>query len=329
MVGATGIEPVTPAMSRRCSPAELRAHPRRKYTPRARRRQARARDSGARRLIWRMDLPVATPLARLPPIVLLRPARQTTPLVFASPHSGPPTIRSSSSPPPGSIRLGCAAARTASSMSFSPRPPGTARRCSPPTSRAPGATPTASRGNSIRRCSPTSCQPGSTRPARGSAPGWARSPAWSPPARRSIATNCSFADAERRVRELLAAIPRRAGGADRRDPRQVRRLPADRLPLDADARQLPRSGARSADFVLGDAHGTACAPRSTRLVETLLAELGLHGAAQRPLRRRLHHAPLRPAARGCPRAADGDHPGTLHGRGADRAAPGFAAVQRA
>ena len=27
MVGATGIEPVTPAMSRRCSPAELRAHP--------------------------------------------------------------------------------------------------------------------------------------------------------------------------------------------------------------------------------------------------------------------------------------------------------------
>ena len=27
MVGATGIEPVTPAMSRRCSTAELRAHP--------------------------------------------------------------------------------------------------------------------------------------------------------------------------------------------------------------------------------------------------------------------------------------------------------------
>jgi hypothetical protein len=28
LVGATGIEPVAPAMSRQCSPAELRAHPR-------------------------------------------------------------------------------------------------------------------------------------------------------------------------------------------------------------------------------------------------------------------------------------------------------------
>ena len=27
MVGATGIEPVTPSMSRKCSPAELRAPP--------------------------------------------------------------------------------------------------------------------------------------------------------------------------------------------------------------------------------------------------------------------------------------------------------------
>ena len=37
---------------------------------------------------------------------------------------------------------------------------------------------------------------------------------------------------------------------------------------------VTRSGARPADFVLGDAHGTACAPRMTRLVETLLSELG-------------------------------------------------------
>ena len=33
----------------------------------------------------------------------------------------------------------------------------------------------------------------------------------------------------------------------------------------------PRS---AADFVLGDAHGTACAPRATRVVETILAGLG-------------------------------------------------------
>jgi N-formylglutamate amidohydrolase len=36
-----------------------------------------------------MDLPVATAaLSRPPPVTVLRPARQTTPLVFASPHSG-------------------------------------------------------------------------------------------------------------------------------------------------------------------------------------------------------------------------------------------------
>jgi N-formylglutamate deformylase len=35
-----------------------------------------------------------------------------------------------------------------------------------------------------------------------------------------------------------------------------------------------RSGAKSADFVLGDAHGTACTPRATRLVEGILTGLG-------------------------------------------------------
>ena len=36
-----------------------------------------------------MDLPVATAaLSQPPPVTVLRPARQTTPLVFASPHSG-------------------------------------------------------------------------------------------------------------------------------------------------------------------------------------------------------------------------------------------------
>jgi N-formylglutamate deformylase len=36
----------------------------------------------------------------------------------------------------------------------------------------------------------------------------------------------------------------------------------------------PVQGSPPADFVLGDAHGTSCAPRATRLVEDLLAELG-------------------------------------------------------
>jgi N-formylglutamate deformylase len=36
----------------------------------------------------------------------------------------------------------------------------------------------------------------------------------------------------------------------------------------------PSHGAPPADFVLGDAHGTACAPRATRLVEETLSDLG-------------------------------------------------------
>jgi N-formylglutamate deformylase len=36
----------------------------------------------------------------------------------------------------------------------------------------------------------------------------------------------------------------------------------------------PAHGGEQADFVLGDAHGTACAPRATRLVEQVLGEMG-------------------------------------------------------
>jgi N-formylglutamate deformylase len=38
--------------------------------------------------------------------------------------------------------------------------------------------------------------------------------------------------------------------------------------------QPMRPGARAADFILGDAHGTACTPRMTRYVETVLSDLG-------------------------------------------------------
>jgi N-formylglutamate deformylase len=38
--------------------------------------------------------------------------------------------------------------------------------------------------------------------------------------------------------------------------------------------QPARNGLRSADFVLGDAHGTACTPRVTRFVERALTDLG-------------------------------------------------------
>ena len=38
--------------------------------------------------------------------------------------------------------------------------------------------------------------------------------------------------------------------------------------------QPGRLGQRQADFVLGDAHGTACSPRITRFVERTLSDLG-------------------------------------------------------
>jgi N-formylglutamate deformylase len=38
--------------------------------------------------------------------------------------------------------------------------------------------------------------------------------------------------------------------------------------------QPTRPGTRMADFILGDAHGTACTPRVTRFVETVLSDLG-------------------------------------------------------
>ncbi len=40
------------------------------------------------------------------------------------------------------------------------------------------------------------------------------------------------------------------------------------------ARPMPRNGAFAPDFVLGDAHGTACSPRITRFVERALTEFG-------------------------------------------------------
>jgi hypothetical protein len=88
MVGATGIEPVAPAMSRQCSPAELRAHPQKKYAstlPRARLGRDSARCAG---FYMAMDVPVAASITSPDPVVVLRPAQQTIPVVFASPHSG-------------------------------------------------------------------------------------------------------------------------------------------------------------------------------------------------------------------------------------------------
>ncbi len=42
------------------------------------------------------------------------------------------------------------------------------------------------------------------------------------------------------------------------------------------------SGAKRVDFVLGDCHGTSCAPAVVELVQTTLRDLGYHVARNRP-----------------------------------------------
>ncbi len=56
MVGTTGIEPVTPSMSRKCSPAELRTH------SRFGKQHISENRSAVEPILT--DLPVANPLAR-------------------------------------------------------------------------------------------------------------------------------------------------------------------------------------------------------------------------------------------------------------------------
>ena len=221
-----------------------------------------------------MDVPVAASIAPPAPIVVLRPARQTIPVVFASPHSG----RSYPDEFLAASRLDGLSLRR-SEDSFVDE-----LFAAAPEHGAPLLAATFPRAWCDANREPWELDPAMFADGL---PSWvnttsARVGAGLGTIARVVASGeaiyrdkLSFADAERRIRDLLAAVPRRAGDADRRDPRRFRALPADRLPFDADAR--PRRadpGRRPADFVLGDAHGTACAPHMTRLVETLLSELG-------------------------------------------------------
>jgi N-formylglutamate amidohydrolase len=98
MVGATGIEPVTPAMSRQCSTAELRAHRRAPWTKGAvvyidLRGLASVRRDLARPARYEAGMNVSatppdSPAYGHQAIDCRLPARQTTPVVVASPHSG-------------------------------------------------------------------------------------------------------------------------------------------------------------------------------------------------------------------------------------------------
>jgi N-formylglutamate amidohydrolase len=220
-----------------------------------------------------MDVPIASAIPAQPPIVVLRPAHQTIPVIFASPHSGrtyPDDFLAAARLDPLGLR------RSEDSFVdelFSAAPEYGAPLLAATFPRA--------------YCDPNR-EPWELDPAMfaDALPPWvnttsARVGAGLGTIARIVASGeaiyrgkLPFAEAERRIRtcwqpfhDSLAALI----GATR-----------DRFGvcLLIDCHSMPshghsvRSGAKTATFVLGDAHGTACAPRLTRLVEDLLSELG-------------------------------------------------------
>ena len=274
-----------------------------------------------------MDMPVAASLAPPSPIVVLRPLRQTIPVVFASPHSG----RSYPYELLAASRLDSLSLRR-SEDSFVDE-----LFAAAPEHGAPLLAATFPRAWCDANREPWELDPAMFADRL---PSWvnttsARVGAGLGTIARVVASGeaiyrdkLSFADAERRIRacwqpfhDALAALI----AETRANFGHCLLVDCHSMPTHG---HVNRSGARPADFVLGDAHGTACAPRMARLVETMLIGAGLQRTAQRPLCRRLHYPPLRPAARGRACAADRDRARTLYGRGADRAAarvPGSAA----
>ena len=127
-------------------------------------------------------------------------------------------------------------------------------------------------GSSTPQCSRRSCPPWvNTSSARVvSGPRHDRA-GWWPRARPSISRKLRFAEAESRVRDLLAALPRPAERADHHD-----NASAFGVCLLIDCHSMPAAGTPSAspggkiraDFVLGDVHGTTCAPHMSPVLSS-------------------------------------------------------------
>ena len=209
------------------------------------------------------------PLPPAAPLRLLRPAAQTVPFVFASPHSGreyPPEFLAETRLDPLSLRR--------SEDSFVDE-----LFAAAPEFGAPLLAATFPRAFCDANREPWELDPGMFEEPL---PNWvnassARVSAGLGTIPRIVASGeaiyrrkLRFAEAERRVgacwqpfhdrlAELVGATRRQFGTC-----------------LLIDCHSMPASGtvAKSADFVLGDAHGTSCAPHVTRLVERTFAELG-------------------------------------------------------
>lgn len=205
-----------------------------------------------------------------PPFRVLRPARQTMPLVFASPHSG----RHYSAEFLAGARLDPIALRR-SEDSFVDE-----LFAAVPAFGAPLLTATFPRVFCDANREPWELDPGMF---DGPLPAWVNSASPRVGAglgtiARVVATGepvyrgkLSFAEAEARVRACWQ--PYHAALAALIEETQAR----FGCCLLVDCHSMPTHpmlGPQPADFVLGDAHGTSCAPRATRLVEDALTALG-------------------------------------------------------
>ncbi|HXT79371.1 MAG TPA: N-formylglutamate amidohydrolase [Acetobacteraceae bacterium] len=221
-----------------------------------------------------MDLPVApAALADSPPVRIARPAVQTAPVIFASPHSG----RCYSADFLASARLDPLSLRR-SEDSFVDELFAAAPEFGAPLLAA----------NFPRAFCDANREPWELDPAMfvDPLPSWVNTT--SPRVGAGLGTiarvvasgeaiyrmKLPFAEAERRIQtlwqpfhETLHAL---IGGTTALFGFclliDCHSMPAHGQPL--------RNGARAADFVLGDAHGSACSPRITRFVERALADLG-------------------------------------------------------
>jgi len=221
-----------------------------------------------------MDVPVtAASLASPDPVVMLRPPKQTVPIIFASPHSGrsyPDELLTAS-------RLDALGLRR-SEDSFVEE-----LFAAAPEHGAPLLAATFPRAWCDANREPWELDPGMF---ADKLPAWvnttsARVGAGLGTIARVVAsgesiyrTKLTFADAERRIRgcwqpfhDALSSLI----GETRAQFGACLLIDCHSMPTHG---QVSRSGGKPADFVLGDAHGTACSTVVTGLVEALLVAQG-------------------------------------------------------
>jgi N-formylglutamate deformylase len=220
----------------------------------------------------RMDLPAPSPVADTvpPPVRVLRPVRQSVPLIFASPHSG----AHYSAEFLAEARLDPVALRR-SEDSFVDELFAVA-----PAFGAPLLAATFPRVFCDANREPWELDPAMF---DGPLPDWVNS--GSPRVGAGLGTiarvvasgepvyrnKLPFAEAEARVRDFWQPYHAALGALIA----ETRQAFGYCLLLDCHSMPThPVQSASPADVVLGDAHGTSCAPRATRIVEESLAGLG-------------------------------------------------------